>query len=148
MEKKEMLRICQVLGVEVDQPFNINYPCRAYNCLVVRPDGKVWETGPYPHKIGNNALYYLIEHKDEIIRRPRFTREEVGVLRILYAAGARWLARGEKHLRWYARKPFQRQEDGKWDMEGDWGAMSGKLPANMFPSLRPGQAVALEEIVG
>lgn len=93
-------------------------------------------------------LSQLIKGELRIIRKPRFTEEEVAVLHALYSAGARWLARGDKHLRWYAQKPYQREEDGKWDMQGDWGTMSGKLPAKLFPSLLPGQSIKLSEITG
>ena len=69
-------RLCEVLGVEVDQPFRINYPHRAYNSLIVRSDGRVWETGQHLRKIGSNALYYLIEHKDDIVKCEAAQREE------------------------------------------------------------------------
>ena len=83
----------------------------------------------------------------DLTDKPRFTEEELSTLCFLYSVGARWLARGEKHLCWYVKKPLQREEDGKWDMQGDWGTMSGKLPAKMFPGLRPGQSVRLEDVI-
>lgn len=140
MDKMDKPRICEVLGVEVDQPFNIDYPCRAYNCLEVRQDGKVWETGPYPHKVGSNALYYLIEHKDEIILKPRFTQEEVAVLKALQAAGVAEIEREAVHNTLKAKS--QTVNEGESSRHEQW-----YLPKGLLPSLRPGQSVRLEDVL-
>ena len=147
MEKMDKPRICEVLGVEVGEEFRVvgngynTEPMKVFADGTVRFCGKEYEVGDY-------AICYAINHPEAIIRKPRFTQEEVAVLRTLYAAGARYLARGDKHLRWYAHKPYQRAEDDKWDMRGDWGTMSGRLPVKLFPSLRPGMSVRLEEVCG
>lgn len=45
MEQKEKPRICEILGVEVNQWFQIDYPHRDYFWLAVKEDGKIWEVG-------------------------------------------------------------------------------------------------------
>lgn len=39
-----------------------------------------WRGG---HKIGSNALYYLLNHPERIIRKPRFTQQEVESAKII-----------------------------------------------------------------
>lgn len=148
IEETRKPRICDLLGVDVGEWFGFDYPHKKYEKCCVNVDGKIvemWNTGKL-HNVGGNAVCWIINHPDCVIRRPHFTDEEMAALRVLYDSGARWLARG-KHLRWYAHEPYRRPDDGKWDMQGCWGTMSGKLPAKLFHSVLPGQSVPLLDII-
>lgn len=138
-------RICEVLGVEVGERFSIDGYPTDYGPVQVCEDGKIRRVisekefpfandGEMGHKIGSNALYYLLNHPDRIIRKPRFTEEEVAdakaLVRILGADGIERTAYG-----------------------GDLRAVVGEVARvvinrDLFPSLRPGQSVALADIVG
>lgn len=93
MEQKEKPRICEILGVEVNQWFQIDYPHRDYFWLAVKEDGKIWEVGEHPHKVGTNALYYLIEHSGEIVCMPDLSEQEQSAAKMFceaYPDGAIW----------------------------------------------------------
>lgn len=123
-------RICEVLGVEVGERFT--YPGKtgeffvtAHGTLVgVDDDG---EERPYM------CASTLINCHDHIVRQPRFTEEEVTVLRYIDAA--------------QKIKEIRRNECGTleilFETEGLW-----VFPADMLPSLLPGHSVALSDIVG
>ena len=117
-------RICEVLGVEV---------------------GEWWEYGGLEYSVTgkgiiidhNNTVHFTgltgaINHPDRIIRRPRFTEQEVEDAKILARA---LLADG-----------FER------DKVGDVFTTSKEagrtlLDSRMFPSIQPGQSYTLDEII-
>ena len=87
-------RICEVLGVEVGEPFSIDGYPTDYGMVQVCEDGKIRrvissaefpfaQDGEVGHKIGSNALYYLLNHPERIIRKPRFTQQEVESAKII-----------------------------------------------------------------
>lgn len=125
-------RICQMLGVEIGEEWS--YPGFA-GPFRVNQDG-------YREYKSKDGVWYLcqaeedlteiINHPDRIIRQPRFTEEEVADAKVLMRAlGATGLKRN-------------RYEDiyATSDTSADT-----LLDSEMFPSLRPGQTVSLEEIV-
>lgn len=139
---KDRPTICTILGVDVGERFAIY---GMDTIFWISQDG-TFCTDP-PNVAGSSrALLYALENPALIRRIPVFGADELAFCRQLYTSGARWLARG-KHLRWYSKKPFLREEDDKWDMRGDWGQHSGKLPYGLFPSLKQQQSVSLEEIL-
>lgn len=137
---KEGPRICQVLGVEVGERFSIDGYPTDYGPVQVCEDGKIRRVisekefpfandGEVGHKIGSNALYYLLNHPDRIIRKPYFTEEEV--------ADARAIVRvlgGDLQA-------LKRTESG----ELIYGLL--RINRELLPSLRPGQFVALSDVI-
>lgn len=135
MEKMDKPRICEVLGVEVNEEWRVSGNDMAtYRIteddqfeyampLYQRPGHGKWHDGDIAHLID------FINHPDRIIRKPRFTEEEVGDAK----AVVRVFGRDEV---------FQRQKDGRLTY--------GNLYINkeFLPSLRPGQSVKLEDIIG
>lgn len=150
----EQPRICEVLGgkenpLEVGEVFTIKgYPNRDYRYAVVHTDGKLHNYLEEPcqttgtrvgNKIGVNALYWLLAHPEAIIRKPRFTQEEVADARAI----RRMWPDGEVK--------FKRDMDGRCALIQIQGCCQGCLglgKVDLFPSLRPGQAVALSDICG
>lgn len=133
MEKKDNPRICRVLGVEVGDewdypgflgPFRINQ-------------------GGYREHKSEDGVWYLcqaeedlaeiIKHKYRIIRRPRFTEEEAEI------------AKGLQRV-WPDGKLLRRTPDDLVLTSYHYG-FAMPVPADMFPSLRPGQTVGLNEII-
>lgn len=153
-EPMDKPRICEVLGVEQFEQI----------CEAVHngwwDEKKRQGVADHPDMIPYDELAEDVKEYDRVTvrrvmdalgiryeRKPNFTEKELPILGALYFAGVRWLAREEKHLRWYVKKPFQREADGKWDMRGDWGTMSGKLPAKLFPGLCPGKLVRIQDVL-
>lgn len=125
-------RICEVLGgkdnpLEVGDPFKIE----GYNGEYHINDDGVLKWGG---QTSDDAIYEAINHPDRIIRKPRFTPEEVAdakaLMRILGATGIERTAYG-----------------------GNLCAVIGEtakvvIDQGLFPSLRPGQAISLSAITG
>ena len=134
-EKKEETnmgkpRICEVLGVDVDEVFTIETPVRKSTYCRIDEKGKIYNTCV-------ETLCYAINHPDGIIRKPRWTEQEVedakAIRRIMseYTDIVRKKDGCVTHL-------FLTSEDVE-----DYFLDSG-----LFPSLRPGETVKLDEIIG
>ena len=138
-------RICEILGVEVGEPFSIDGYPTDYGMVQVCEDGKIRRRCPdeirevtgleVGHKIGSNALYYLINHPDRIIRKPRWTEQEVEFARLFKTAcrNGVWIKRNdEKTLVWVTEHSTEEY----------------RLPFRLFQSIQPGQSYTLDEIIG
>lgn len=137
-------RIAQVLGVEVGETFSIDGYPTDYGMLQVCEDGKIRrvissvefpfaQDGEVGHKIGSNALYYLLNHPDRIIRKPRWTEQDVEDAKTV-------------------RRVFGR--DGVIRRTPNLGERSALvfdhlyINEDLFPSIKPGQSVTLDQIIG
>lgn len=140
-------RIAQVLEVEVGETFSIDGYPTDYGMLQVCEDGKIRrvissvefpfaQDGEVGHKIGSNALYYLLNHPDRIIRKPRFTQQEVEsakIISVLFPEATHIeRLRGSKVL-------------GITGAEDGWIA---DIESSLFPEIKSGQSVTLDEIIG
>lgn len=139
-------RICEILGVEVGEPFSIDGYPTDYGMVQVCEDGKIRRRCPdeirevtgleVGHKIGSNALYYLINHPDRIIRKPRWTEQEVEsakIISVLFPEATHIeRLRGSKVL-------------GITGAEDGWIA---DIESSLFPEIKSGQSVTLDEIIG
>ena len=134
-EKKEETnmgkpRICEVLGVDVDEVFTIETPVRKSTYCRIDEKGKIYNTCV-------ETLCYAINHPDCIIRKPRWTEQEVedakAIRRIMseYTDIVRKKDGCVTHL-------FLTSED----------VVDYFLDSELFPSLRPGETVKLDEIIG
>lgn len=133
-------RICEVLGVEVDEEFD-------YKCEEKRNNGGPWKitkdgkrmyrdsAGSWNLCFNEDMLMELINHPDCIIRKPRWTEQEVELAKVLYD-----LRRSESIV-------IGRNKGGAlWWRDGD--SAEGILPHNLFPSLSECNCVKLDEIIG
>ena len=133
-------RICEVLGVEVDEEFD-------YKCEEKRDNGGPWKitkdgkrmyresAGSWNWCFNEDMLLELINHPDRIIRKPRWTQQEVELAKVLYD-----LRRSESIV-------IGRNKGGAlWWRDGD--SAEGILPHNLFPSLSECNCVKLDEIIG
>lgn len=120
-------RICEVLGVEVEEKFDAGPYKDAYIDLfgIIRTNiGSLMDT---------DRVCELINHPDHIIRKPRWTKQEVEEAKTI-------------------RRVFGR--DGTIKRTHDIGERSTLvfnhlyINANLLPSLQPGHSVKLSEICG
>ena len=125
-------RICEVLGVDVDEVFTIETPVRKSTYCRIDEEGKIYNTCI-------ETLCYAINHPDRIIHKPRWTEQEVEDAKTL----CRMWPNGEIE--------FKRDIDGRCSMVHIQGSLHGCLDlgqVDLFPSLRPSETVKLDEIIG
>ncbi len=132
-------RIAQVLGVEVDEEFTYDFGANQVNrgTFKIGADGKrYYKTGDLWNPCYNeDDLAVIINHPDRIIRKPRWTEQEVEdakcTKRILEVDVVRRNEYG----------------GGLVASRSDVG-VSIVVNRELFPSLRPGETVTLDEIIG
>ena len=120
-------RICEVLGVEVGEVFTADTPYGQFKRCVVDEEGQILNTGI-------NVLCYIINHPDRIIRKPRFTQQEVErakAIKVIYPTAYR-LEEADPLIR-------------VWDKEGK---LLSHVDTALFPSHQSGQSYTLDEIIG
>ena len=130
-------RICQVLGVEVDEEWTVS----GNDIAIYRVSGGVALEYAMPKYNGDGygewipagmpCLVDFINHPDRIIRKPRFTQQEVE------------RAKAIKTL-WPCAKAIVKAESGAISVVG----ATIELNVDHFPSLHPGKTVTLDEIIG
>lgn len=146
MDKMDKPRICDVLGVEVGEVFTIKgYPNRNYRYAVVHTDRKLHNYLEEPcqttgtrigNKIGVNAFYWLLDHPEAIIRKPCFTEEEIADAKTVW--------------RMFPKVAIVSRGCAGHLIFGDKDKMVQFVlqpNAKVFPSLRPGQSVRLEDVL-
>ena len=137
----DKLRICEVLGVEVDEVWHVTGNDNA----IYRISGgvsleyaipKCYEDGYGEWRQSDTVhLIDIINHPDRIIRKPRWTEQEVedakAVRRVFGRDGV--IERYDKAM----VEPYSNLVFDHLYINED-----------LFPSLRPGESVKLEEIIG
>lgn len=133
-------RICEVLGVEVDEEFTYDFGENQVN----RGTFKIGADGNRYYKVGTDPwnpcyneedLLVIINHPDRIIRKPRFTEQEVEA-----AKAVKVLFPCTTHLiQFQPNEPVSAKA-------GD--AFVVNLNSVLFPNLQPGKPYTLDEIIG
>ena len=121
-------RICKVLGVEVGKRFRIDYPKSMTVWLHINKEGfVVREGGPKNLKIGN-LVAWAINHPESIIRKPRWTQQEMDLAKLLYdfrRSKSVVIERNKGHILWWR---------------------DGDSAEGILPSLNCGESVKLSDI--
>ena len=125
-------RICEVLGVEVNENFKFNdFPFDECKVYFVGTDGEI--INAKGGSVTGGELCYIINNPDRIIRKPRWTEQEVErakAIKVLWP------------------------EADTLDYWGDGISVEGaeiyiaELDAVRFPSILPGETIKLDEIIG
>lgn len=132
--------ICQRLGVEVGERFKIKHYSDKIEFWIL--ENGTYQTEP-PNKANSSvALLTSLEHPDRIIRKPRWTEQEVEdavhLKKILDSRKIGYLTRG--------RGDELRFCDNYGKSESVFSSIS--LCPDMFKSLLPGETATLDEIIG
>ena len=135
-------RICEVLGVEVDEEWTVS----GNDIAIYRVSGGVALEYAMPKYNGSGygqwlpagmpCLIDFINHPDRIIRKPRFTQQEVESAKIISV-----LFPEATHI--------ERLRDSK--VLGITGAEDGwiaDIESSLFPEIKSGQSVTLDQIIG
>ena len=137
---KQKPYICQRLGVEVGERFKIKHYSDKIEFWIL--ENGTYQTEP-PNKANSSvALLTSLEHPDRIIRKPRWTEQEVEdavhLKKILDSRKIGYLTRG--------RGDELRFCDNYGKSESVFSSIS--LCPDMFKSLLPGETATLDEIIG
>ena len=122
-------RICEVLGVEVGEVFTADTPYGQFKRCVVDEEGQILNTG-------TNVLCYIINHPDRIIRKPRFTQQEVESAKIISV-----LFPEATHI------GRLRGSNALIIIGADNGWIAN-IENSLFQEIKSGQSVTLDEIIG
>lgn len=132
-------RICEVLGIEVGEKFTI-----VDTDYWIEKNGAIFSDGNQRDLVGVSLICDVVNHPDRIIRKPRFTEQEVEdakTIKRMFGSG------NFSHF-----THIQKDEMGRPAMVdcpmGDDGRFLVGLAEGMFPSIRPGQSYTLDEIIG
>lgn len=125
-------RICEVLGMEVNQNFQFNdFPFDEVKSYFIGTDGEIRNV--HGGEVASSELCYIINHPDCIIREPRWTEQEVErakAIKMLYSEA------GSIEMCGFGIRVFT-------------GNLSiATLDPSLFPSLRQNEIITLDEIIG
>lgn len=121
-------RICEVLGVEVGEKFTI-----MDTDYWIEKNGAIFSDWDQRDLVGVSLICDVVNHPERIIRKPRFTEQEVErakAIKLIYP-NAEKLELVPCVIRVYT----------------DIGAIA-YLHADLFPSMKNGQICTLDEIIG
>lgn len=125
-------RICEVLGVEVGEPFGFNdFPFDDVKSYFIGTDGEIRNV--HGGEVASSELCYIINHPDCIIRKPRWTEQEVErakAIKMLYSEAESIEMYG------FGIRVFNRK------------LVIATLDPSLFPSLRSNEIITLDEIIG
>ena len=135
-------RICEVLGVEVDEEWTVS----GNDIAIYRVSGGVALEYAMPKYNGNGygqwipagmpCLVDFINHPDRIIRKPRFTQQEVELFRAIQVL--------------YPKAEYVERikDSGVIGLSNNTCGWIMDIDKDLFPALRPGESVKLDEIIG
>ena len=129
-------RICEVLGVEVNENFKFNdFPFDECKVYFVGTDGEI--RNAKGGSVTGGELCYIINNPDRIIHKPRWTQQEVERAKAIKEIfpDAYKLARSLSAITIYR-------------VEDDIPFYLATIQAERFHSLRPDETVTLDEIIG
>lgn len=144
-------RICEVLGVEVGERFKVVDYKFAYDSawLEVAQDGYIAVAPDTPDEQKSHSAAILaihaINHPESIIRKPRFTEDEVATMRVLYAAGVRYVERKENNTLLWAMS--EKDKGGNRTLYSGHVILCGDFPSALFSSILAGRSVTIADII-
>lgn len=135
--KQDKPRICEVLGVEVDEEFKFLGYDGEYRIHGGRRERSFLSSG-WERCECEGILAEMINHPDRIIRKPRFTEDEITFMRYLYGCGVREIKKPK-----CSDCDISAYDEMVGNCRRTWW-----LPPCCLPSLRPGESIVLREVVG
>lgn len=128
-------RICEVLGVEVNERVYYKDPNGETVQFFINEDGTtvwVFESGKPLSQYGiGYAIAQAINHPDRIIRKPRWTEQEVEMAKAIRTL-------------WPCASAVAKAESGSISVVGAPMALN----TDHFPSIKPKEIVEIDEIIG
>lgn len=136
MNKQDKPRICEVLGVEVGERFEFVNSCgHRYTSVAVDRAGHIlYEQLGCCKELSGNNVCHLINHPECIVRRKRFTEQEIEDARSM--------------RRIYNADKVYRSGAGKIAVRFSKASLIAVMNPGLFPSIAPGESYTLDEIIG
>ena len=145
-------RICEVLGVEVGEHFKIEGYKGEYHinyCGVLKWGGQT----------SDDAIYEAINHPDRIIRKPRFTQQEVEINRVTpcnwdLSERTRWTEQEVESAKIIsvlfpeATHIERLRGSNALIIIGADNGWIANIENSLFQEIKSGQSVTLDEIIG
>ena len=128
-------RICEVLGVEVNENFKFNdFPFDECKVYFVGTDGEI--RNAKGGSVTGGELCYIINNPDRIIRKPRWTEQEVELFRAIQVL--------------YPKAEYVERikDSGVIGLSNNTCGWITDIDKDLFPAIRPGESVKLDEIIG
>ena len=127
-------RICDVLGVEVNQNFRFNdFPFDEPKSYFVGTDGEI--RNAHGGAVTSSELCYIINNAECIIRKPRFTPQEVEDAKTIKRVFGR-----DGTIKRYSKAMTAPYSNLVFDHL--------YINEDLFPSIQPSQSYTLDEIIG
>lgn len=128
-------RICEVLGVEVNENFKFNdFPFDECKVYFVGTDGEI--RNAKGGSVTGGELCYIINNPDRIIRKPRWTEQDKeDALMVKRVFGEHQIGVRRDYL-------------GQLFTIAEKGCPTTAINRDMFPSVKTEQSVKLDEIIG
>lgn len=134
-------RICEVLGVEVNERVYYKDQNGETVQFFINEDGSttwVFESGKPLSQYGiGYAIAQAINHPDRIIRKPRFTEQEVEDAKAIKRLLTEYTGVKRVEHRWGTNLLLTSEESEEFAIE-----------PKLFPSIKSGQSYTLDEIIG
>ena len=129
-------RLAEVLGVEVGEKFTFHD-----RELWVDEQGLMHDLDGY---VSGNTVCDVVNHPESIIRAPRLTEPEIAIMR---AVGAKWVSRDEgfDDVFLWLDKPRLSDDNKGYYLSSKLGNCITSVRAKLFPSVKPGDLIGLEE---
>lgn len=141
-------RLAEVLGVEKGQKFRVDgfkSNRGEYIFFEITDNGFDYEPKGATEIGHAYALIDAINHPELIIRAPRLTEPEIAIMR---AVGAKWVSRDtycdDGSVELWGKKPWY--VDGMYDSIDVGGLIATIHNSEIFPSVHPGECIAVENI--
>lgn len=128
-------RICEVLGVEVNENFKFNdFPFDECKVYFVGTDGEI--RNAKGGSVTGGELCYIINNPDRIIHKPRWTEQDKeDALMVKRVFGEHQIGVRRDYL-------------GQLFTIAEKGCPTTAINRDMFPSVKTEQSVKLDEIIG
>lgn len=129
-------RICEVLGVEVGEDVKYRHTDGTEENICVCEDGRVIISSLSCKMSTVAVLINAINHPDRIIRKPRWTEQEVELFRAIQVL--------------YPKAEYVERikDSGVIGLSNNTCGWITDIDKDLFPALRPGESVTLDEIIG
>lgn len=129
-------RICEVLGVEVGEDVKYRHTDGTEENICACEDGRVIISSLSCKMTPAAVLINAINHPDRIIRKPRWTEQEVELFRAIQVL--------------YPKAEYVERikDSGVIGLSNNTCGWITDIDKDLFRSLRPGESVKLDEIIG
>lgn len=146
MSENKKPRLCEVLGVEVNERFDIDAHGMERN-FFIGEDGEAHSE--YNEETTSRLILEAINNPDKIIRKTRKPHLTEPELAICKAAGAKWVSKSiceyAEILNLWERKPIIDADGIFCPSSEDEVAIGYMIFPEMFLSVKPGDCIRVEE---